>query len=438
MKIGMFGTGYVGLTTGTCLADLGNDVVCYDVDTEKIAKLKNGSVPFYEPGLKELIERNVKEKRLIFTNVSTEAVLNAEVIFIAVGTPDKNGTADLTYLFKAAEEIAKNMEGYKVIVIKSTVPVCTSEKIGAYIKKITKHESDMVSNPEFLREGEAIKDFMNPDRVVIGINSGIRNDKAKDIMVKIYKGIERVGKPIVITDIKSAELIKYASNAMLAARISFMNQLTCLCEKVGADIKEVAKGIGLDARIGPRFLQAGIGYGGSCFPKDVRALAATMREQGCESELLDAIEAVNERQKVSLIPKIEKCVGTIKGKTIGILGLSFKPKTDDMRDAPSLIVIQELRNRGAKIKMFDPVAMENAKKYFSERDKGYYDYCKNAYDAAKGSDCLVIVTEWDEFRYLDKEKLKQAMKTPIIIDGRNIYDPDEMRELGFIYVSMGR
>lgn len=434
MKISMFGTGYVGLTTATCLADLGNDVVCYDIDTEKIAKLKKGSVPFYEPGLKELIERNSREKRLRFTTDAKEAVENSEVIFIAVGTPDKNGRADLTYVFNAAETIARCMNGYKVIVIKSTVPVTTSEKIAAHIKSFTKYEYDIVSNPEFLREGEAIKDFMNPDRVVIGVHNG----KAKELMIKIYKGIERVGKPIIITDNKSAELIKYASNAMLATRISFMNQIACLCEKVGADIKEVAKGMGLDERIGPRFLQAGIGYGGSCFPKDVRALAETLKEYGCNNELLESVETINERQKKSLLPKIEKALGSVKGKTIAVLGLAFKPKTDDMRDAPSIYLITTLQQKGAKIKFFDPVAMENAKKYFSERDKHAYLYCKDAYETAQDSDCLVIVTEWDEFRYLDKERLKKIMKSPIVVDGRNIYDPQEMKELGFTYVGVGR
>lgn len=431
MKIGMFGTGYVGLTTATCLADLGNDVVCYDIDTAKIAQLKKGILPFYEPGLKELIERNVKEKRLSFTTSAKEAVLRTPVIFIAVGTPDTNGTANLSYLFKASEAIAQNMDGYKLIVIKSTVPVGTSEKIEAHIKQFTKDHFDIASNPEFLREGEAIKDFMNPDRVVIGIN----NEKARETMIQIYKGIERVGKPIMVTDIKSAELIKYASNAMLAARISFMNQLACLCEKVGADIKEVARGIGLDDRIGPRFLQAGIGYGGSCFPKDVRALAMTLKEYGCSAELIDAIAVVNERQKMVFMDKIKTLLGTVEGKTIAVLGLSFKPKTDDMREAPSAYVITELLHKKAKVRAFDPIAINNAKKVLAHNN---LTFCENAYEAAAGSDCLVIVTEWDAFRELDKERLKKVMKSLNIVDGRNMYHPKEMKELGFRYVGVGR
>lgn len=441
MKIVMLGTGYVGLTTGTCLADLGNDVVCVDIDNAKIENLKQGILPIYEPGLKELVERNTKEKRLTFTTNAAEAIAEAEVIFIAVGTPQNGeGEADLKYVFQAAETIGKNIQQYTVVVNKSTVPVGTAEKVTAIILDELKQRNNsaeeaenmfsVVSNPEFLREGEAIKDFMNPDRVVIGAES----EKAKEIITRIYKGVERVGKPIMITDIKSAELIKYAANAMLSARISFMNQIACLAEKVGADIKEVAKGIGLDGRIGPRFLQAGAGYGGSCFPKDVKALIKTTKEHGCSADLLEAIDAVNERQKQSISKRVAALVGNLKNKKIAVWGIAFKPKTDDIREAPSLILISDLINAGAAVAVFDPVAEENARNVFGSK----ITYARDTYTAVEGCDCLVIVTDWDEFRYLDKNKIKALMKQPIIVDGRNIYDPVEMQELGFTYASIGR
>lgn len=432
MKISMFGAGYVGLITGTCLASLGHDVICMDSDREKIKKLKSGIIPIFEPGLKDMVEINAREGRLNFTDEPKEAVQKSDVLFITVGTPpDKGGKADLKYVYQVAENIGKYMDSYKAVIDKSTVPVGTADRVKEIIKKSQKekYEFDLVANPEFLREGEAIKDFMNPDRIVIGVDNG----KAKDIMLKLYQGIERTGKPILVTDIKSAELIKYASNAMLALRISFMNQLSELCEKIGADIKMVSKGIGLDSRIGPRFLQAGIGYGGSCFPKDVKALAETLKEHGCNYELLDAVETINERQKRHVIPKIQGMFPDLKGKKIAVWGLAFKPKTDDMREAPSITIIKELQQLGAKIKAFDPVAIEESKKHLAN-----VEYSSNPYEAIKDCNALVICTEWDEFRALDLQAIKTLLKEPNIIDGRNIYEPNEMKGLGFNYMGVGR
>lgn len=418
------------MTTGTCFAELGHDVTCVDIDKQKIENLNKGILPIYEPGLKELVERNVKEKRIVFTADIKDAVEKSDVIFITVGTPQgKDGKADLVYVFKAAEDIGKYLNGYKVIADKSTVPVGTAGKVKEIIGKFAKHPFDVVSNPEFLREGAAVKDFLNPDRVVIGSDS----EKAKQIMGSVYKAITRTDKPIIFTDTKSAELIKYASNAMLAARISFMNEVSHLCEKVGADVKSVAKGMGFDNRIGPRFLQAGIGYGGSCFPKDVQAFIHTMKENGCEAEIMSAVESVNHKQKLSLIPKIKRLVPDLKGKTIAIWGIAFKPRTDDIREAPSLLIIQELLKEGAKIKAFDPIAEENARKVFPS-----ISYFGTAFDAVKDADALIICTEWDEFRNIDREKLKLIMKHPNVIDGRNIWEPDEMKSLGFNYIGVGR
>jgi UDPglucose 6-dehydrogenase len=432
MKITMIGTGYVGLVTGTCLAGLGNDVICVDIDENKINKLNDGIIPIYEPGLKDLIETNIKEKRISFTTNIQYGIKESDVIFIAVGTPsDDKGNADLSFVCDVAKNIGKYMNKYTVIVDKSTVPVGTSDIVKKIIKENQKIdiEYDLISNPEFLREGEAIKDFMNPDRIVIGYET----EKSRKIMEKIYSGIERTGKPIVYTDIKSAELIKYASNAMLATRISFMNMLAPLCEKVNANIKEVSKGLGLDSRIGPRFLQAGVGYGGSCFPKDIKALIKTLEENKCDTDLLNAVENINEIQKKCIIPKIKSVLGNLKGKTIAIWGLAFKPKTDDMREAPSIKIIGELQKLGANIKAFDPIAENNAKKILKN-----IEYGNNPYNTIKDCDALVIVTEWDEFRQLDLELVKSLLKTPIIIDGRNIYDPKEMETYGFKYISIGR
>ena len=432
MNIAIFGSGYVGLVTGTCLANLGNTITCVDIDQQRIANLQKNILPIYEPGLQELLIKNVQEKRLSFTTDAAAAIQQSDVIFITVGTPsDEFGKANLTYVFQVAATIGKHMNSYKVIVDKSTVPVGTADQVRAIItqEQKEKHQFDLVSNPEFLREGEAIHDFMNPDRIVIGVEA----DRAKEIMTRLYKGLERTGKPIFVTDIKSSEIIKYAANAFLATKISFMNQIAQLCEKVGGDVKEVAKGIGLDQRIGSRFLQAGVGYGGSCFPKDVQALTQTAQEAGIDFPFLQAVHEVNNKQKQSLLPKIQTLIGDIQGKTIAVLGLSFKPKTDDIRDAPAGTIIQQLLNGGAKVKAYDPIAMSAMKKYFPT-----IEYTESAYDAAKDAECIVIATEWDEFRYLDLSKIKQSMKTPAIVDGRNIYDEEEVKRMGFKYVGVGR
>lgn len=432
MKIAVIGCGYVGLVTGAGLANLGNDVICVDIDDEKISNLRKGLIPFFEPGLRDMVEMNLAQKRLMFTTDSELAIRNSDVIFIAVGTPsDGNGKADLSAVFAVADHIAKYLDSYKVIIVKSTVPVGTCHKIRDHIMQKMKRqiEFDVVSNPEFLREGEAVNDFMIPDRIVIGVDNG----KAKDVMLALYRPVERTGRPIMITGVKSSELIKYASNAMLAARISFMNELSHLCEKVGADVKVIAKGIGLDSRIGPRFLQAGVGYGGSCFPKDVKALVEMMKEHGCSARLLESVESVNESQKHSVLPKIQKLVPDLKGKKVAVWGLSFKPKTDDMREAPSIVVVRELQKLGANISAFDPVSERNAKRIFEN-----VHYADTPFGALEGAHCLVVVTEWDLFRELDKDRMKKLMASPNIVDGRNIYEPDEMRGLGFNYVGVGR
>ncbi len=432
MKISVVGVGYVGLVVGTCLADMGNDVICLDIDKSKIENLKKGILPIYEPGLKEVVDRNIDEKRIMFTVDAKYAIENSDVIFIAVGTPPgKDHTADLSFVRSVAKEIGKYMNDYKIIVDKSTVPVGTADEVKKIIKDSQKKDIkfDVVSNPEFLKEGTSIKDFTNPDRIVVGVES----DKAKSIMTKVYRGIVRADKPILFTDVKTAEIIKYASNSMLATRISFMNMISSLCEKVGGNIKDVSKGIGLDSRIGPKFLQAGVGYGGSCFPKDVNAFIQTLRENGCDASLLEAVDIVNEKQKKTLFFKVNKLVKDIKGKKITIWGLSFKPKTDDIRQAPSLVLIERLKKEGAIINAFDPEAMENTKNIFPD-----INYFNNPYDALKDSSCLVIVTEWNEFRALDMEKIKKLIKEPNIVDGRNIYDPIEMKKLGFNYISVGR
>jgi len=426
MKITMIGTGYVGLVTGTCFANLGNEVICLDIDQSKIDGLNNGIIPIYEPGLSDLVKINVSEKRLVFTTDYAKAVSSSDIIFIAVGTPQaENGEANLDYVRSAAASIAEHKNGYKIIVNKSTVPVGTADMV----QQIVGNDVDVVSNPEFLREGSAIKDFMNPDRVVVGVSS----DNAKDKMVKLYKPLERVGKPIVITDIKSSELIKYASNAMLATRISFMNEISRLCEKVGGDVKAIARGIGLDSRIGSRFLQAGVGYGGSCFPKDVKALIKTGQDNDVEFKILQSVDDVNEEQKKTLLPKMKKLVGDLKGKKVAVWGLAFKPKTDDIRDAPAITVVQQLLDNGATVQAFDSVAQNNFSKLFPN-----ITYGQTPYDVLEGADLLVIVTEWDKFRVLDRDKMKELMNSPNIVDGRNLYDSEEMKELGFNYIGVGR
>ncbi len=432
MKIAMIGTGYVGLTTGTCLAELGNDVLCIDIDEKKISNLKKGILPIYEPGLKEMVEKNFREERLRFTTDIKSAIEFAEVIFIAVGTPTgKNEEADLTAVKEVAKNIGRYMNRYKVVVTKSTVPVGTANGIKKIIRESQKTpmKFSVVSNPEFLREGEAIYDFMNPDRIVVGVE----DENAKTAMQKIYRGIIRADKPILFTDIRSSELIKYASNAMLALRISFMNELSLLCDKVGGDIKLIAKGMGLDDRIGPRFLQAGAGWGGSCFPKDVRALYKTMEENNVEGKILKAVVEVNDNQRQVIIKKIKTLLSEVKGKKIAVWGLSFKPKTDDMREAPSITIIESLQKQGAQITAFDPVAAENAKKILHN-----VEYYKTPYETVEGCSCLVIITEWNEFRELDMERIKSLMKEPNIVDARNIYDPEYIKKSGFNYIGVGR
>jgi len=429
MNISIVGSGYVGLVSGACFAELGNKVICADNDNKKINNLKKGRIPIYEPGLKELMANNVRKKRLKFTSSIKEAVNGCEVIFLAVGTPPlKNGEADLTSIEHVARDIAVHMTDYRLIVEKSTVPVETGKwvkhTILSHVKPKTKF--DVASNPEFLREGQAINDFMHPDRIVIGVES----KKARDILVNLYKPLNA---PIVITDIKSAELIKHASNSFLATKISFINAVSYICEKVGADVVEVAHGMGLDKRIGQAFLCAGIGYGGSCFPKDLDAFINISEKLGCRFELLKAVREINEQQKLFFVNKIKDALWIIKDKNIGILGLSFKPNTDDIRNAASLDIIQALLAEGAKIKAYDPQAMQKAGEVLDK-----VTFSKDPYAVCRGCDCLLIVTEWDEFKELDLLKIKKLLKRPLVIDGRNIYEPDKMKKLGFTYIGMGR
>jgi UDPglucose 6-dehydrogenase len=436
LKILSIGAGYVGLVSGICFADLGNEVTCLDVDHEKIKNLNEGKTVIYEPGLQELLMRNIKLGRLKFTTDAEQSIKEAEIIFICVGTPPKhNGEADMSFVYSAAESIGKHINSYKIIITKSTVPIGTAEKIKRIIASELRARKkkiiyDVVSNPEFLKEGAAVKDFQNPDRIVVGTGS----QKAKDILTKLYRPISRSTRPIMFTTEKNAELIKYASNAMLATRISFMNELSFLCEEVGADIKEVAKGMGLDSRIGARFLQAGCGYGGSCFPKDVKAIAQILEQYGLTSNLMRTVDYINERQKRSIVPKLKTFIPKLEGKTIAIWGLSFKPRTDDIRESPSLVVIDQLQKEYAKIKVYDPEALDNARKLFK---KGV-SFAKDGYDAIAGADALIILTEWDEFREPDFDKMKKLMKQKIIIDGRNIYEPKELKKLGFSYKGIGR
>lgn len=432
MNISCVGCGYVGLVVGTCLADLGNQVVCVDVDSKKIATLKRGAIPIYEPGLRDMLHRNVKEKRLSFSTDLKKAIRSSQVIFLTVGTPPgQNHEADLSAVKKVAQEIGRHMNDYKVIVNKSTVPVGTAAEVAKNVRKYQKKpiEFDVVSNPEFLREGEAIQDFTNPDRIVIGIN----NPRPRPFMEAIYKGVSRANKPILFTSTETAEVIKYACNAMLATRVSFMNEIAALCEKVGADVKQVAVGMGLDERIGPRFLQAGAGYGGSCLPKDVKALAQIMKQHRVRSRILDVVDDVNRRQRGLVVKKLKKLVPSVRGKNIAVWGLAYKPKTDDMRDAPAVTVITELQKLGAKVRAFDPEAEHQAKKIL----KGV-KYFGDPYKALTGCCALIIMTEWNEFRELDKKKIKRLLEEPNVVDSRNIYDPAEMKEEGFNYQCIGR
>ncbi|KPK98948.1 MAG: UDP-glucose 6-dehydrogenase [Omnitrophica WOR_2 bacterium SM23_72] len=429
MKISVIGSGYVGLVTGACLAELGNFVICVDNNVKKIASLKKGICPIYEPGLKELIKNNLKKKRLKFSSSVKEAVQKTEVIFIAVGTPSlENGEADLTGIENVARTIAQNMESYRLIVEKSTVPVETGEwvkhTITTYIR--SKVKFDVASNPEFLREGQAINDFMHPDRIVVGVES----KKAKDILSALYKPLKA---HLIVTSIKSAELIKHASNAFLATKISFINALARICDEVGADVEEVARGMGLDKRIGRAFLNAGLGYGGSCFPKDLDAFITITQKLGYDFELLKVVKDINEEQKSFMLRKMKDKLWIIKGKTIGVLGLSFKPDTDDIRNAPSLDIIHSLQQEGAKIKAYDPQAMDKARLLLKD-----VIFCKDPYEACKASDCLLVVTEWNEFKELDFARVKRLLKRPLIFDGRNMYDPQSLKKMGFTYISVGR
>jgi UDPglucose 6-dehydrogenase len=432
MKIAVVGTGYVGLVTGTCFAETGNTVTCIDIDKEKVKKLQSGRITIYEPGLEQLFERNVKQERLFFTTNLEEGIADAKVIFLALPTPPgEDGSADLKYILKVSEDLGPLLKDYTVVVDKSTVPVGTADKVRGRIAGNAKVVFDVVSNPEFLREGVAVEDFMKPERVVIGTSS----QQARKVMETLYAPFVRQGNPLVFMDERSAELTKYAANAFLATKISFMNEIANLCEAVGADVDSVRKGIGTDSRIGKRFLFPGIGYGGSCFPKDVQALAKSSDDAKYEFKILRAVMDVNALQKTKLIPHIKKFFkGNLKGKTIAMWGLSFKPHTDDIREAPSLYNIEELLAEGVIIKAHDPEGAENVKKLIGDK----IQYCQTPYESAENADAIFIATEWPEFRTPDFEKLSAIVKQKVIFDGRNLYDLDAMRELGYSYFSIGR
>ncbi len=432
MNIAVIGTGYVGLVTGACLADFGNDVTCVDVDESKIARLNGGEIPIYEPGLDALVEKNMEEGRLRFTTAIADAVRAARALFIAVGTPPgEDGSADLKYVKQVAETIAAHVNGEKLVITKSTVPIGTGRMLEAMFRESgCGHQISVLSNPEFLREGSAIEDFMKPDRVVIGAT----DESSIALMKEIYGPLHSLEFPFVVTNVESAELIKYASNGFLATKISFINEIAALCESFGADVQAVAKGMGLDQRIGRSFLQAGPGYGGSCFPKDVSAMVDIARRSGRPFRILEAVVEVNEQIKQSMVDKIARAFDDhLEGKTIGVLGLSFKPETDDMRESPAITIIDGLTGRGAAVRVYDPEAMENAMPLFPAAT-----FCQDAYEVAAGCDALVIATEWNEFRALNLEKLKSAMRRPLLIDLRNIYDPARVVERGLEYMSVGR
>ena len=432
MHIAVIGTGYVGLVTGACFAEFGVDVTCVDIDSNKIARLSAGEMPIYEPGLEQLVSKNVQSGRLRFTTDVKQAVEQALVIFLAVGTPPKSdGSPDLSFVEAAARSVAEHMNGYKVIVTKSTVPIGTGEYLRKLIREHMKTRLNfgMVSNPEFLREGAAINDFMRPDRVVIGSC----DEEAVAIMRDLYRPLYLIEAPFVVTSLEAAELSKYAANAFLATKISFINEIANLCDSIGCDVHDVARAIGMDRRIGSKFLHPGPGFGGSCFPKDTQALSSVARQFGRESIIVDAVIEVNRRQRQAMVPKIEKLVGALEGKTIAILGLAFKPETDDMREAPAIDIIAGLLERGAKIQAYDPVAMSEAAKVLQN-----VTYATDEYEAVTNADALVFVTEWNQFRALDMARIRDLMKSPKIADLRNIYDPADMRELGFEYVGVGR
>jgi len=432
MKISVVGTGYVGLVTGTCLAETGNDVVCVDIDEGKVEKMRNGEVPIYEPHLDILFDRNIKANRLRFTTSLKEGLDFGEIIFLALPTPeDEDGSADLSYVLGVAENIGKIITSYKVIVDKSTVPVGTAEKVRAAISKNAICDFDVVSNPEFLREGFAVDDFLKPERIVVGSNS----ERATELMHKLYKPFVRSGNPILIMDEKSAELTKYAANSFLATKITFMNEIANYCEKVGADVDMVRRGMGTDSRIGKRFLFPGIGYGGSCFPKDVKALHKSGKDEDYDFQILESVININQNQKVALIPKIISFFnGDLSDKTIAVWGLAFKPETDDIREAPSLDIIDVLLKKGAQIQTFDPEAMENVAKRYAEE----VTFCKSMYEALENADALVICTEWSIFRTPDFNRIRELLKTHVIFDGRNLYDTKDMEKEKFSYFSIGR
>lgn len=436
MKIAIVGTGYVGLVTGACFSEVGIDVSCIDINEEKINNLRKGLIPIFETGLEDIVRRNVDAGRLTFETDLKKLLNDVEIVFIAVGTPpDEDGSADLRYVLDVARTIGENLEKYLLVVTKSTVPVGTAEKVRATIREeLNKRENDLefdvASNPEFLKEGNAVEDFLKPDRVVVGLDSA----KAKSLMEKLYKPFMMNNNRMIFTDIPSAEMIKYASNAMLATRISFMNDIANLCELVGADVNMVRRGVGSDTRIGSKFLYPGTGYGGSCFPKDVKALIKTASEYGYDMEVLNAVESVNDKQKNILFKKLfNHYNGNLSGKTIAVLGLSFKPDTDDMREAPSLVIINSLLKEGCKVKVYDPIAMNECKRIIGNK----VEYCNTSYDAAVDSDALLLVTEWKEFRVLSWRTLIKIMRYPLVLDGRNIYERKELEEIGFTYYNIG-
>lgn len=434
MKVCIIGTGYVGLVTGAGLAEMGNEVICVDLDAPKIKRLESGECPIYEPGLPELLASNTNEGRLKYTTDLKSAVQDAAICMIAVGTPQEaDGSADLSAVFAVAKSIAKAMNGYKVVTLKSTVPVGTCQKVKEIIQSETQHPVSVVSNPEFLKQGDAVDDFLEPDRVIIGTESN--DTRARDMMQELYSPFLRTANPIIFMSVKSAEMAKYTANAFLATKISFINEMAMLCEKLGADISEVRTGLASDSRIGPQFLFPGLGFGGSCFPKDIRALIQNGENLGVDLRLIKEVDAINKRQRSSFVEKIIDVAGPdLSNKTIAIWGLAFKPRTDDMREAPSIDIIQALQAAGAKIQTFDPKAMDTAKTLFGDS----ITYCKNAYEALEQADFLLLLTEWNEFRRPNFDRIKQLLKQPLIFDGRNQYDPERMAERGFTYVSIGR
>lgn len=432
MKICVVGTGYVGLVAGTCLAEMGNDVICVDKDQNKLNKLRNGIVPIYEPGLEELIKVNVSEGRLVFTDNLDEAVKTSAVVFIAVGTPQgDDGSCDLNAVYKVAEQVAKSLNGYKVIVDKSTVPVGTAEQVTKIVKANTLHDFDVVSNPEFLKQGAAVDDFLKPDRVIIGSES----QRATEVMQEIYSPFLRTGNPVIVMDVKSAEMSKYAANAFLATKISFANEMANICEKVGANAEFVRIGMSTDTRIGSQFLFPGLGYGGSCFPKDVKALIKVAQDNDCDSTILQSADNVNKNQRKLFVNKILNFYnGDVKGKTFAIWGLAFKPKTNDMREAPAITIINTLLENGANVVAFDPKAFDSAKEIFGDK----IEYVNNNYDALKSADAMLLLTEWNEFRRPDFDRIKDLLKEPVIFDGRNQYEPERMQSRGFHYFCIGK